>query len=449
MMPTKALTPRKARFSAGLMLLTAAVLAGCSDREVILPGERYDTRAVTSPDGPAVEGPAVTTRALSLPGPRANAEWTHRAGNAAHDSGHVSLGGGTSLIFAAPIGQPDGKRHRITADPIIGGGRVFTLDSRAMVVATSTAGGHAWSADLTPLGEGANSVSGGGVAYEAGRVYVTTGYGELVALDAASGGILWRQRLGAPAAGAPTVRDGTVYVTARNATGFAVRASDGKLQWQVSGIPQPTAIMGVAAPAADGDLVVFPFASGQVLAVDRQTGIERWSAQVAGTRTGRAVAYIRDMTGEPVIQGDRIYAGTSSGRIAAFERQTGVQIWSSREGAVSPVLPVGNAVFAINDQNQLVRLDAASGAAVWARNLPWYRTDRVRRQEGIHAHYGPILAGGRLFIASSDGYLRAYDPASGNLVGQAEIPGGAASAPVVAGGTLYVSGRNGRLSAFR
>lgn len=434
---------------ASFALLGVVALASCGERDVILPGTRLDVRAVVSPDGPAIEQPMPATRALSLPGMRNNAEWTHRGGTPSHYSGHVAIGGGLQRIFSAPIGQPSGKRHRITADPVVAAGRVFTQDSHALVTATALSGGRAWSTDLTPVGESPNSTSGGGIAYEGGKVFVSTGFGELVALDAASGGILWRQRVDAPIGGAPAVRDGVIYVTSRKATGFAVRASDGKLQWQVAGIPQPTGVTGVAAPAVDGDLVVFPFASGQVLAVDRATGVERWSAQVAGTRPGRSIAYVRDMTGEPVISGDIIYAGTSSGRTNAFDRPTGTQLWSAREGAVAPVLPVGNAIFAINDQNQLIRLDASTGGAVWARNLPWYVDEKVKRQDRIYAQYGPVLAGGRLFVASSGGVLQAYDPVSGSLVGQAEIPGGAATAPVVAGRTLYVTGRDGNLHAFR
>ncbi|WBU63251.1 PQQ-binding-like beta-propeller repeat protein [Paracoccus aerodenitrificans] len=443
------MTTKSAVTPARLALLAVLALSACAEREVTLPGQRLDPRAVTSPDGPAVEQPAVSTTALSLPAARANAEWTHRGANAAHLSGHVALGSGMQQVFAAPIGQPAGKRHRITADPIVAAGRVFTLDSRATVTATAQSGGTAWSTNLTPAGESPNSVSGGGVAYESGQVFATTGYGELVALDAASGGILWRQRVGAPIGGAPTVQNGVVYVTSRNAVGFAVRASDGKLLWQVAGIPQPTGVMGVAAPAVAGDLVVFPFSSGQLLAVDRETGTERWSGQVAGNRVGRAISNIRDMTGEPVIAGDVIYAGTSSGRINAFDRQSGLPLWSARQGAVSPVLAVGNAIFAVNDQNQLVRIDAATGAVIWGVNMPWYTDTRVRRQDRIYAHYGPILAGGRLFVASSDGLLRAFDPVSGSLVGQAPIPGGAASAPVVAGNTLYVASRDGNLYAYR
>lgn len=433
-----------------LALSAVLAIAACQEREIILPGQRLDPLAVTSPDGPAVQGaPGVSSTALSLPGMRANAEWTHRGGNAPHDPGHVALGAGLNRVFSAPIGQADGRRHRITADPIVAAGMVFTLDSRARVTATSTSGGRVWSTDVTAPGENAESTSGGGIAYEGGRVFVTTGAGQLIALDAGSGRVVWRQRVNAPIGGGPAVQNGVVYVAARNSVGWAVRASDGRVLWQTTGNPSSSGVMGVSVPAVQGDTVIFPFSSGQMLAVDTATGETKFQAQLAGMRTGRAIALIRDVTGDPVIAGGRLFGGSSSGRVNAFDMATGAEQWSARDGANSPVVVAGGSVFAVNDQAEIVRMDAATGGVIWRVPLPYYADGRVRRQDRIHMHYGPILAGGRLFTASSDGLLRAFDPASGAPVGSAQIPGGAATAPVVAGQTLYVVGRNGQLHAFR
>ena len=107
-------------------------------------------------------------------------------------------------------------------------------------------------------------------------------------------------------------------------------------------------------------------------------------------------------------------------------------------------------MFAVNDLNQLVRLDAGTGAVVWREQLPigpdrrWYQRIRART-----VHYGPLLAGGRLIVASSDGVLRQFDPSSGSAIGDIAVPAGAASHPVVANGTLYVISTDGRLHAYR
>ena len=155
------------------------------------------------------------------------------------------------------------------------------------------------------------------------------------------------------------------------------------------------------------------------------------------------------MTGDPVVADGVVYAGTSAGRLAAVSAETGERLWSAPEGAMGPVQVAGGQVFFVNDENQLMRVDAATGEAVWRIDLPYFLKDRAQRRRGVFVHYGPVLAGGRLWTASSDGYLRAFDPTSGAVTGAAEIPGGAASAPAVAGGTLYVMSRSGQLHAFR
>ena len=82
-------------------------------------------------------------------------------------------------------------------------------------------------------------------------------------------------------------------------------------------------------------------------------------------------------------------------------------------------------------------------------DMPYFTKDKDKRRRAIVAHYGPVLAGGRLVLASTDGLIRSFDPASGALVATAELPGGAASAPAVAGGVLYVVTKDGKLRAFR
>jgi len=430
---------------AGLTALTA-----CGQRDKALPGERLDPRAVLSADGPAVMGkPGPTTTALSLPAVRANADWPQRAGSASHASGNMALGAGTNRVWSAPIGSASDRRHRITADPVVAGGIVYTLDSLSTVTATTTGGGRVWSTGLRPARESGDSVSGGGLAYEGGRVFATTGYGELVALDARTGGVAWRQRVNAPIAGSPTVANGIVYVVGRDASGWAVRASDGKVMWRVFGNDGMAGVMGGGAPAVAGGTAVFPYSTGQLVGVDTSNGAQLWAADVAGSRLGRSISLFREMTGDPVIVGNTVYSGTSSGRVGAYDLESGLMKWEAPEGASSPVLAVGNSVFLVNDQAQLLRLDAANGGRVWAQKLPYFTKQIVRKQGKVWNHYGPVLAGNRLYLASSDGYLRVFDPASGALIGQAEIPGGAAAAPAVAGQTLYVVTHDGQLIAYR
>jgi len=434
---------RLRRLSLCLPLLAA--LAACSQPQSILPGERIDI-TTGLPSGATAVSREVPFRA---PAPRANAEWTHKAGTATHDLVNPALGAATTRIWSAPIGQGDSRGHRLTAQPVVAGGRIFTLDSRARVTALSPSGAVLWNADLTPSRDRSDDASGGGLAFADGRLFVTLGFGELVALDPATGAELWRQKLGAVATGAPTAVGGRVHVSGRDGVGWTVDAATGRVLWSVRSTPDRLGVKGGAAPAATAETVVFPFISGELIAAEPQSGNLRWTAYLLGERSGRTYARVTDITGDPVITGGRVYVGNHSGETAAIELGTGQTVWTADEGAMGPVTVAGGSVFLVSDQNDLVRLDAATGARIWSVELPLFVDARPRRREAIFAHYGPLLAGGRLIVASSDGQLRFFDPSNGALIGSVALPAGAAVEPVVAGQTLYVLTSDGTLSAFR
>lgn len=418
-----------------------AMLAACGERDVILPGERLDIRDVSVQQN--------ESRAVSLPAAQVNADWTHRNGGPTHHLTHVALGQNLQPAFAVDIGAGDSRRARITADPVVAGGVVYTLDANAQVTATSVTGVRVWVTDITPANDGRNDASGGGLAVAGGKVFVATGFGELTALDAASGQELWTQDLDAPGGAAPTVRGDLVYLVARDSTAWAIDVNTGRIQWQLQGTPSPSNLSGGAGVAVTDDIAIFPFPSGEIIGAFPQGGLRRWSNFVTGERLGQAVANVSDISGDPVIVGNTAYAANFSGRLVALNIASGERLWTANEGAVSPVWAVGGDVFLVNDLNELVRLDAATGAAIWRVELPQFVETRLRQQRTVFAHYGPVMAGGRLIVASSDGQLRSFDPVSGALVSSVTLPAGAASNPVVANNTLYIVTKAGQLVAFR
>lgn len=430
--------------------VAAAVLAGCAEDDIILPGKREDLRAPFGEVSSERASTPNTASPISLPPQTTNASWTHRIGSAATRTAHPALAAQlTGVQWSVPIGEGDSRRHRITADPVIADGRIFTLDSKATVSAVSLAGATLWSANLTPPRDGMNDAGGGGLAIGEGKLIVTSGFGTVQALDPATGGVIWEQELDAPATSAPTISRGLVYVVAGDNVGWALNAQTGRVVWQLGGAADVNNVAGGAAPAVNDDLVVFAFGSGELQAAFRKGGLRRWDAVVAGQRRGVAVNTVSDITGDPVIVGDTVFAGSHSGRIVALNAQSGARLWTAKDGAMSPVWPAGGSIFAVTDRNELVRLDAGTGARIWGSPLPRFVREDSRRRVEVVAHYGPVIAGGRVIVASNDGLVRSYDPATGDLVGTTEIPGGASTNPVIAGGTLYLVSRKGVLHAIR
>lgn len=434
---------------AGLAVLAGAamLLTACAEPEVILPGAREDIRPTLDTEAAATAGNV--SRAISLPAQTRNSEWAQAFGTQAFRTAHPALRVLPQRLWSVDIGSGDSRRQRITADPVVAGGLIYTLDSGARVSGVTPAGVVVWSTDLIPETDKEGQATGGGMAYADGTLYVSSGFGRLTALDAQTGAVRWQQRLEATGSGVPTIYEGLIYLVAGDDTGWAIHTRDGRIAWQFEASPSVANVLGAPAPALTSQFAIFGFGSGDIVAAFRRGGLRRWAGSVAGQRTGWAGSRVGDVTGSPVIVGGRVYAGNHSGRIAAFEIETGERLWTAREGALGPVWPAGDSVFAVTDRNQLARFDAGSGEIIWAVDLPGFVKDKPRKRAAVHANYGPILAGGQIVVASSDGLMRFFSPENGSLTGSVEVPGGATTAPVVAGGTLYVVGTKGELHAFR
>ena len=435
---------------AGLFAAMLGLVACGSNREVVLSGERVDLRdgaAAAAIDAP-VDNQSVK---IALGAAQSRDSWTTVGGGRLHASGHNAFtSGAPSLAWTSDIGQGKTRKLRLTVPPVSAQGLVIALDSEARLTALSAASGAAaWSVDLTPLGEKAGDASGGALAIAGDVIYASIGYGDVIALDLKSGTEIWRQRLDAAGAAGLAVYGDLVYAVAGDGRAWAIERDGGRVKWTLTGPETVTSRVGAPSPVVTDRLVVFPFASGDLFAAFRKGGIRTWSASIAGQRQGVVYANISDISADPVVVGSTLYVGNQSGRFAAFDVESGARTWTAREGAYSPALVLGGSVFIVSDRNALVRLSAKDGSTIWKQPLPFFTTDKERRQKDVFAHYGPVAAGGKLWVASSDGLLRGFDPASGAQAVRTQLPDGAAADPIVVGGVMYILLENGAIAAYR
>ncbi len=431
----------------GIAVVSLAILAACGQsQDEVVDGERLTTRGEAVPADAAAlaSAPAFQVRAAS-----ANSSWTHVNGAPQHWVGHPALGQSLSLAWSTQIGVADSRRNRTSAAPVARSGRIFTQDSLGTVTATSDSGTVLWRTPMPTKLDQAGEIGGGGLAVDSDILLATTGAGRVVAMDQTSGDVLWDQDLRSFGGSAPALFGDLAYVSARDGSAWAIEKDNGRISWQITGPGVVSGFVGGPGPAVTSKWALFPFGSGEVLSTYRQGGLRNWTASVSGGREGRAVNIVRDISGDPVVVGDKVFVGTASGPIVALNLQDGERLWTTREGAFDNLWVAGNSVFFVNDENALVRLSTADGSVVWRQQLPRFLTEKIRKRDAVVAHYGPVLAGGRLIVASSDGVARMFDPTTGAALGTLAVPGGAAAGPIVVNRTLLLQSRDGVLHAYR
>lgn len=453
------------------MLAGALATAGCG---IFKGGEKPKTTVlgeripVLGVEASAAADPSIVATPVSVPPAETNSSWPQPGGNPQKTIGDVALAAQPTRAWTARI-NAKGRGARLGAAPVVADGRVYVMDVSATVHAfDARTGAQAWQTQIKGregpavkrpgvkgliLGKQRksfkNSLFGGGVSYDAGKLYATTGLGEVAEIDAATGKIGWRVSPAGPMRGAPTIANGAVYVMTQDNQLYALNQADGAQLWTASGPLQSAGVFGAGAPAVARGTVIAGFSSGDLNAYRYENGRLVWQDTLTRTSVSTTVGDVTDIDASPVVDDTRVYAVGAGGRAIALDLLTGQRLWELNVGGISTPALGGDWLFLVSDQAQLFCVEKSTGKIRWASQLDRWR-NKKKKKNGIY-WTGPVLAGGRLVLANSVGEIVFADPANGKV--QARLRAGSKKPiglpPVVAGGTMYVLASDGRLSAWR
>jgi len=398
-----------------------------------------------------------------LPAPYRNDAWPEPGGYASNAMYHLEAPGPLRQIWSADAGKASDKDSRLTAAPVIANGTIFVLDSQAHVFAFNASTGAAlWDHSIVPPGKDdtwlfgmfgkdttpdANKGAGGGVAYDDGKIFVTSGFGEVIALDARSGRQLWKQDLGVPIVNAPAANGGRVFVSTQENHFYALAQADGRKLWDHAGIAESAGILQSTSAAIAGEYVMAPYSSGEIYALRVQNGRPAWNDMLTHSGAATALSELDDIAGRPVVDRDVVFAISHSGIMAAININNGERLWSRDIGGIQTPWAAGDYVYVLTSDQQVICLTRKEGKVKWIHQLQ--RWDDPEDKSGSIDWAGPVLVSDRLVMVSSHGFAAALSPYTGDLMGKMAIPAGTLIPPVVANGTLYLYTNDAQLVALR
>ena len=434
-------------------------------------GERISVLAFEQQLAPSA---ALSGRDFFLPGPQAATAWPLPGGNAENAVEHVIAAPDFTVAWKRNIGVGSSKTRQVMAPVVADGGRVFVLDGESTVTAVDAGTGEiVWKHTIRPTeadvsggglfginiglggGSSAGGGFGGGVAVGGGKVFVSSGYRSMTALDAGTGAVLWTQSVDSPIHGAPTVAGARVSVVDIDNQIFAFNTANGQQDWSYRGITEPARVMRASSPAVSGDTVIAPFSSGEVVALRASNGQAVWNQVLSRTSRTSALSEIRDIAGRPVISRGFVYAVSHSGVLQAMDIRSGQPKWTLPVAGVNAPLPAGDVVYVVSKSGELTLVNRDTGGVYWTRNL---NEGRIRQEGGLFGFFdrtvrpewsGPILASNRLVLVNSDGEAVAFDPKTGLQTGVVNLGAPAYIAPAAYNGALYVLTDKGELVSIR
>lgn len=335
-----------------------------------------------------------------------------------------------SLWYTSTSAGSTGESLRLT--PAISGTSIFTASSNGVVAANDLATGKS----LWKINTGGD-ISGGVTAID-GRVYVGTRDGDLFALDQANGKILWKAHSSSEILAPPAAADNRVLAKSIDGCITAFSTTDGHLLWKSQQTEPGLILRGSSAPQLTRSSVVVGFENGDLLKLGLRKGEIQWQKSIAEPQGIFAIQRMIDMDANPVILGNRVYAATYQGRIAALDLSSGNEIWNHDMSSFSGMASDGSKVYISDAESHISTFNAANGTLLWQQNALYAR--------GIT---GPALIDRYLVVGDAEGYLHWMSKQDGRFVARVKVnKSGIAAAPIVNNGILYVYTKDGHLAAY-
>jgi len=333
--------------------------------------------------------------------------------------------------------------HMVVASPVLADGAIYVGAKNGTLFALDAeTGSRKWSfAADAPITSTA-AVSNGAVIFqsEANTIY---------ALDTANGHELWHRATGRDLAfdamagfhmvqdwdywsSSPLLDGGHVFIGSGDGNVYALDAKTGAVLWTFA-----TKGRVRSTPATDGKTIYVGSFDGRMYALDRETGKLLWSFKTLGNK----VFPEGSIQSSATVTGGLVLFGARDFNLYALDAKTGVEVWhqpvKNSWVASTPAVHDGRVYTGSADGRAAFAFDLKTGAALWTRPL-----DNL-------VFSSPVVADGKVYLATMGGSVFAMDEKSGNIVGYTLTGDRVLSTPWIADGVIYFGNNDGYLYAMR
>jgi outer membrane protein assembly factor BamB len=415
-------------------------LGGGDDDKKPLPGTRI---AVLSDLDHMQPDASLATTEVTVPQVKANDNWREAGGTPAGLTGNLAFSGFTHHE-SAKIGDHNSWQQPVYPGPIVAGGVVYAMDAKGYITAHNAAdiSKILWTNQSAVTDDEAD-ILGGGLAFDSGHIYATTGRGRVFALDAKTGKELWKQSLGVSLRVAPKTGGDKIYVLSVDNQLFAVNAASGTVVWSDRSATQISGFLAAATPAVTDTVVVAPYTSGDIHAIDAAGGQPIWTDTLLLSRRNSATSLFSGIGGNPIVKDDVVYAGDAGGFFAGIALLSGRRVWEQNVSTLNTPWVADDFLYILSSEDDLICVQRADGRVKWVTPLPQYANEKKHRDPLVWR--GPILANSQLIVAGTHGEMRVFSPKDGKLASTVEIPEGITDAPIIAGSRMYFLTQDARL----
>lgn len=300
-------------------------------------------------------------------------------------------------------------------------GTVAAIDART--------GGDIWRVSLgEPLSAGVGS--------DGKWTAVVTQKNDVVVL--ANARELWRQTLQAQSYTPPLVAGNRVFVLEANRSVAAFDAATGQRLWSQQRSGDPLVLRQHGVLIAVGDTLVAGL-GGRLVGFNPDNGTIRWEAPVASSRGTNDVERLVEVIGRTSRVGDVICARAFQAAVGCVNALRGSTLWTQTANGAEGVDGDDQLVFGTESNGTVIAWKRQDGAKAWTSERLQYRKLSA-----------PLVLGRSVVIGDDSGLVHLLSREDGAALNRLPTDGsGVSVGPVASADTLVVVTRNGGIYGFR
>jgi len=330
--------------------------------------------------------------------------------------------------------------------PIVAYNKVYSASRMGDVIAfDKESGKEVWKVDLSDINNERSFwdsrlsalVAGGPVA-GLNKIFLGTENGDVFALDAETGELVWQAKIRGEVITPPAIDSGILVVNSASGLLKGFDANTGEELWKAQQDVPALTLRGISTPVIASGGVVVGSGKGEVGVYILDNGQAGWTSEVGEATGSTELQRVIDVDSAPVVFGDKIYSISARGNLVAIELKSGRISWKRQYSSYRQIAVYRNDIFITNTSGHVYALNRINGIERWS-NLEL--TNR--------SVTGPVVVDKYVVVGDFEGYLHWLDQETGEIVSRHEVDSsGIHSTPTVVDDVLYTQSRDGDLEVI-
>lgn len=283
------------------------------------------------------------------------------------------------------------------------------------------------------LGEPVNAAVGVGE----GAVVVGHDSGNVTALDAQDGSVMWvfpvKRQISSP----PVVGRAKAVIRTSDGLIVGLDLNTGETAWQISKKVPGLTVQGDSIPVIYGNVVLAGLASGKLIANNVISGRDYWEVEIAHPGGRNEIERLSDSDASPLVKDETVYAASYQGNIVAYRLEDAGILWRTHFSTRLPMFLYGQQLFLTGQLGEVAALNADTGEMIWQQD--------IFRGHGVSA---PVAVGDRVVIGDASGRVHVLERDTGTLVQTLKVVSDAVLGIIAHGESVIIASAKGDISTI-